>query len=80
MRRPPRDGRARLARADLVSAVFGSGLSVGTEVDVRDRFRENWSRGYEIAGTTTTGYLVRRHSDGCLLPVEFAPRDVSPAR
>jgi len=63
-----------------VSAVFGSGLSVGAEVDVRDRFREQWNRGYEIAGTTTTGYLVRRHSDGYVLPVEFAPRDISPAR
>jgi hypothetical protein len=64
----------------VVTAAFASGLPIGTEVDVRDRFRARWSRGYEIAAKTSSGYLVRRRSDRSVLPVEFAPRDVSLAR
>jgi hypothetical protein len=50
-------------------------LSVGTSVEVRDRFCGSWARGFEIAEITHNGYLVRRLSDGYVLPSEFAAHE-----
>ena len=55
-------------------------LSTGDKVEVRSRFNAQWSRGFEIVEVTANGYRVRRASDGEVLPVEFAEKDVRPAR
>jgi hypothetical protein len=51
-------------------------LAVGTSIEVRDRFRGEWSRGFEVAEETYHGYWVRRLSDRYVLPIEFSGRDV----
>jgi hypothetical protein len=51
-------------------------LAPGTSVEVRGHFREQWSRGFEVAETTHDGYCVRRLSDRYLLPVAFLGHDV----
>ena len=51
-------------------------FTVGTAVEVRGRFRAEWSRGFQVAETTHDGYWVRRLSDGYVIPVEFLDRDV----
>ena len=51
-------------------------LAAGTAVEVRVRFRENWSRGFQIAEATEVGYRLRRLSDNALLPVLFSGRDL----
>ncbi len=51
-------------------------LTVGTRVAVRNRYQGWWGDGFEIAETTQDGYRLRRVSDGYLLPVDFAARDV----
>jgi len=52
-------------------------LEAGTRVEVRRRFDGSWTRGFEIAGTDEEGlYLLRRLSDGTVLPVPFDPEDV----
>ena len=55
-------------------------LHTGTRVEVRGRFRGNWARGFEVADTTTEGYVVRRTSDRCVLPARFDVNDVRSAR
>jgi hypothetical protein len=44
------------------------GFEVGTSVDVKNRFIGSWSRGFEIAELLEDGYLIRRLSDGSVLP------------
>jgi len=41
---------------------------VGTAVDVRNRYIGTWSNGFEVAGLVEEGYLIRRLSDGSVLP------------
>ncbi len=55
-------------------------LTAGDKVEVRRRFDAQWSRGFEVVERTDTGVLVRRLSDGEVLPVEFAPDDVRKER
>ena len=43
-------------------------FAVGTSVDVKNRFVGSWSRGFEVAGHVEEGYLIRRLSDGSILP------------
>ncbi len=51
-------------------------LEPGTRVEVRSRFDQRWTGGFEVAGSCTQGYRVRRLSDGSVLPSEFAPDEV----
>jgi hypothetical protein len=54
-------------------------LSVGTGVEVLNSFCAAWSGGFEVAETTSRGYLVRRVSDRYVLPVEFVAEEVRAA-
>ncbi len=51
----------------------------GHPVEVLDHFCSIWCRGFEVAESTTDGYLVRRCSDRWVLPVPFSPTQVRPA-
>jgi hypothetical protein len=51
-------------------------LRPGTKVEVRKRFDASWARGFEVAEVVTDGYLVRRLSDGDVLPLAFPPAEV----
>ena len=51
-------------------------LRPGTRVEVRKRFDSNWARGFEVADVVEDGYLIRRMSDGDVLPLPFPPDDV----
>ena len=51
-------------------------LALGTEVDVRCRFDQHWAHGFEIAEAAPSGYRLRRHADGAVLPVAFPAADV----
>jgi hypothetical protein len=53
-----------------------SPLSIGTDVEVRNRFCASWSRGFEVAETTNAGYRLRRQSDHYVLPAEFTANEV----
>lgn len=50
----------------------------GDDVQVRVRFNDSWSSGFEIAEVVHGGYRIRRKSDGCLLPAPTGPADVRP--
>jgi hypothetical protein len=52
--------------------------AVGTPVDVKNRFVGSWSRGFEVAGLTEEGYLIRRLSDQSVLPEPLAFDEVRP--
>ena len=43
----------------------------GTRVEVRSRFDDRWSRGFEVAEVLAEGYRIRRLSDDSVLPAEF---------
>ena len=51
----------------------------GMAVEVRRRFDQAWARGFEISEQTDSGYRLRRHSDGTVLPVAFPAADLRPA-
>ena len=54
----------------------GPHLEDGTRVEVRSRFDRSWARGFEVAGLSPDGYIIRRVSDGTTLPVPFSGDDV----
>jgi len=62
------------------------GLSPGTEVEVRTRFQGRWASGFEVDAVHGDGsdhddrYVVRRRSDGVVLPVAFQATEVRPRR
>lgn len=51
-------------------------LTPGTNVEVRRRFDDRWARGFGMAAADGDGYLVRRLSDGSVLPLPFAREDL----
>ena len=51
-------------------------LRPGTKVEVRKRFDASWARGFEVADAVEDGYLIRRLSDGHLLPTPFPTDEV----
>ena len=57
-----------------------TGLRPGTRVEVRRRFDAGWAQGFEVAKVNRDGYLLRRLSDGDVLPVAFEPDDVRKER
>lgn len=54
-------------------------LAPGTEVEVKSTFDRTWKRGFAVAEPAEQGYLLRRHSDGAVLPTPFPPDSVRPA-
>jgi hypothetical protein len=50
-------------------------MEQGTRVEVRSRFDDRWSRGFEVAEVVDEGegarYRLKRRSDGSVLPVLF---------
>jgi hypothetical protein len=68
--------------ASQALAAYSIGTSVfpdGTSVDVKNRYIGTWSRGFEIAGRVEAGYLIRRLSDGSVLPDPLSFDEVRPA-
>lgn len=63
-----------------IEAVPAKILSPGTEVEVLTRYERRWSSGFEIAAVDAGRFLVRRHSDGALLPASFAANEVRARR
>jgi hypothetical protein len=53
-------------------------IPVGTSVDVKNRYIGTWSSGFEIAGLGEEGYLIRRLSDGSVLPDVLAFDEIRP--
>ncbi|HEX7165826.1 MAG TPA: hypothetical protein VF230_02485 [Acidimicrobiales bacterium] len=51
----------------------------GAPVEVRTKFEGGWARGFVVDGQAGDGYVVRRMSDGRVLPAAFATDDVRPA-
>jgi hypothetical protein len=56
--------------AGVVDQPAGTGpsLTVGTHVDVQSAFDDTWQPGFVVEEVTAIGYLLRRESDGAVLP------------
>jgi hypothetical protein len=54
-------------------------LQPGTEVEVRSTLDQRWARGFVVEQASEQGYLLRRRSDGRVLPTAFPPDAVRPA-
>jgi hypothetical protein len=65
-----------MADASAVDVVVEELLKPGTRVEVRSRFDDGWSRGFEVAEVLPDSYRIRRLSDLSVLPVEFPADDV----
>jgi hypothetical protein len=55
-------------------------LLTGTEVEVLTRYEHHWTAGFEIAAVDDDGFLLRRHSDGEVLPAAFSANELRPRR
>ena len=55
-------------------------LAAGTRVEVRSRFDQRWSQGFEVIEALDRGYRVRRLSDRTELPVVIDADDVRKER
>jgi hypothetical protein len=55
-------------------------LLSSNEIEVRTRFDGRWVRGFEIAANDLDSYLIRRRSDGTVLPFAFAADEIRRAR
>lgn len=52
-------------------------MKPGDRVEVRTRYDGSWARGFTVAAVAAQGrYVVRRDSDGRVLPAEFEPGDL----
>lgn len=68
------------AGADRASGRLAAALLPGTPVEVRTRFDDTWSPGFEVVDQDDDGYRLRRLSDQSLLPVPIPTADVRRAR
>lgn len=68
------------AGADRASGRPTAALLPGTPVEVRTRFDDTWSAGFEVVDQDDDGYRLRRLSDQSLLPVPIPPADVRKER
>jgi hypothetical protein len=54
-------------------------MEPGTRVEVRNRYRHGWARGFEVAEVLderTSRFRVRRRSDGSVIPAVFDAREI----
>jgi len=51
-------------------------IEPGTAIEVRRRFDHGWAKGFRVEGRDDAGYIIRRESDGALLPVSFPAAEV----
>jgi hypothetical protein len=55
-------------------------MDQGTRVEVRSRFDDRWSRGFEVAEIVDVGdstrYKLKRRSDGSVLPALFVDEEL----
>ncbi len=65
-----------MADVSAIDVVVEERLKPGTRVEVRSRFEDRWSRGFEVAEVLPEGYRLKRLSDLTVLPVEFEFDDV----
>jgi hypothetical protein len=54
-------------------------FDVGSSIRVRTRYLGSWTQGFEVAKVLEDGYLIRRVSDGALLPEVVGFEDVRAA-
>jgi hypothetical protein len=59
-----------------VSARASQVLPTGTRVRVRNTLG-SWAGGFEVVGVDHSGYLLRRISDGAMLPMPIGPSEVT---
>lgn len=87
------DAGSRMGGTGETEAVAGRFVPVepGDRVEVRSRFDQRWSKGFEIAEVVSdppehsgpeagSAFRVRRRSDGHVLPVLFSEDDVREER
>jgi hypothetical protein len=53
-------------------------VTIGSRVEVRNLYLQTWSRGFQVAAIINDAFLIRRLSDGCILPRSFGPSDIRP--
>ena len=54
-------------------------MEIGQPVEVHTHYTGAWAAGFDVADVVTEGYLVRRRSDGSLLPVVIPDADLRAA-
>ena len=55
-------------------------ISPGRRVEVRNRYDQRWTGGFEVLQIRDDKYVLRRLSDGAVLPTTFSPDEVRKER
>jgi hypothetical protein len=75
------EAAATLAAATLAAAnLAATDINPGRRVEVRNRYDERWTRGFEVVEIMDDQYVLRRLSDGAVLPTTFGPDEVRKER
>jgi hypothetical protein len=61
-------------------AAYGAGMTIGTEVEVQTRYTGAWARGFTLAAVQEEGCIIRRASDGVVLPAPIPAESVRACR
>jgi hypothetical protein len=61
---------------DDAGGIVADTLESGDKVEIRRRFDDLWTRGFEVIDVTDAGLRVRRLSDGAELPTVFRDEEV----
>jgi hypothetical protein len=62
----------------VIDQLEKSPLRPGADVEVRCRFDDRWTRGFEIASIDRDVFFLRRRSDGSVLPTAFGSTEIRP--
>jgi hypothetical protein len=64
--------------SNAVVEVTRNSVTIGMRVEIRSLYLHTWSRGFQVAGIVNDAYVIRRVSDGSVLPRSFSPNDIRP--
>ena len=62
--------------ATMGHGITGGSARIGDSVELRVTFSGGWSSGFDVAAVVEGGFIIRRRSDGFLLPGPTSPSDV----
>src|SRR5690348_3641474 len=82
---PPRIARTLPGGCIAAGEGYDPRVRPGTRVEVRSRFEDRWTRGFEVSEVLERSdgspeYRVRRRSDNSILPVTFTDDDLREER
>jgi len=65
---------------DAAATLPAADINPGRRVEVRNRFDQRWTRGFQVIEIRDDRYVLRRLSDGAVLPTTFSADEIRKER